>query len=151
MFDLGQGISCIILSAVIIISYVLYILIIWYINTKPLGTITSFDKVTIDTILIRLFQLTITYIGVFIYMLEEDPMQNDKNIVLAFINYILACLILSSEILNSSFRILFLTKQQWLNETADARVRRIAWVIRFIIAGNFYIPGIAYHYLNSFY
>ena len=136
MFDLGQCISYTILSTVIVMSYVLYILIIWYINTKALGTITSFDKVSIDTILIRLFQLTLIYIGVLIYMFDACPMQDAKNIVLSLSNYILACLILSSEILNSSFRILFLRKQHWLDETSDTNVRRMAWVIRIIIAGR---------------
>ena len=139
MFDLGQYISYTILSTVIVISYVLYILIIWYINTKPLGTITSFDKVCIDTILIRLFRLSLIYIRVFIYMFDECPMQDAKNIVLTILtiaNYILACLIISSEILNSSFRILFLRKQHWLDETSDTNVRRMAWVIRVIIAGR---------------
>ena len=136
MFDLGQCISYTILSTVIVISYILYILIIWYINTKALGTITSFDKVSIDTILIRLFQLTLIYIGVNIYMFDECSMQDAKNIVLTLPNYILACLILSSEILNSSFRILFLQKQHWLDETSDTNIRRMAWVIRIIIAGR---------------
>ena len=136
MFDLGQCISYTILSTVIVISYILYILIIWYINTKALGTITSFDKVSIDTILIRLFQLTLIYIGVNIYMFDKCSMQDAKNIVLTLPNYILACLILSSEILNSSFRILFLQKQHWLDETSDTNIRRMAWVIRIIIAGR---------------
>ena len=102
----------------------------------PVGTITSFDKVSIDTILIRLFQLTLIYIGVLIYMFDECSMQDAKNIGLTLPNYILACLILSSEILNSSFRILFLRKQHWLDETSNTNIRRMAWVIRIIIAGR---------------
>ena len=136
MFDIGEGISYAILSTVIVISYILYFIIIWYIKKKAIGTITPFDKVTIDTILVRLFQLTLIYIGVLIYMFDKCSMQDAKNIVLTLPNYILACLILSSEILNSSFRILFLRKQHWLDETSDTNVRRMAWVIRIIIAGR---------------
>jgi hypothetical protein len=69
-------------------------------------------------------------------MFDKCSMQDAKNIVLTLPNYILACLILSSEILNSSFRILFLQKQHWLDETSDTNVRRMAWVIRIIIAGR---------------
>jgi hypothetical protein len=136
MFDIGQGISYSILSTVLIISYILYFMIIWYIKTKPLGTITPFDKVTIDTILVRLFQLTLIYIGIFIYIIEECPTRDLKNILLSLANYILALLVMSSEILNSSFRILFLRKNQWLHETSDTKFRKIAWVIRVIIAGK---------------
>ena len=139
MFDISQGISYAILSTIIVISYILYFIIIWYIKTKALGTITPFDKVTIDTILVRLFQLTLIYIGIFIYIIEECPERDVKNIVLSLANYILALLVMSSEILNSSFRILFLRKNQWLHETSDTKVRKIAWVIRVIIAGNYYM------------
>lgn len=137
MFDIGEGISYAILSTVIVISYILYFIIIWYIKKKAIGTITPFDKVTIDTILVRLFQLTLIYIGIFIYIIEECPTPDVKNIVLSLANYILALLVMSSEILNSSFRILFLRKKQWLHETSDTKVRKIAWVIRVIIAGNY--------------
>ena len=140
MFDIGKRISYTIASTAIVISYVLYFLIIWYIKTKPLGTITSFDKVNIDTILVRLSQMTIIYIGVTIYIIDGSPIQDATDNVLALANYIFINLIISSEILNSSFRILFLRKQQWLDETSDTKVRRIAWVIRVIIAGNFYMP-----------
>lgn len=144
MFDIGKRISYTIASTAIVISYVLYFLIIWYIKTKPLGTITSFDKVNIDTILVRLSQMTIIYIGVTIYIIDGSPIQDTTDNVLALANYIFINLIISSEILNSSFRILFLRKQQWLDETSDTKVRRIAWVIRVIIAGNFYMPTISY-------
>ena len=147
MFDIGQGISYAILSTVIVISYILYFIIIWYIKKKAIGTITPFDKVTIDTILVRLFQLTLIYIGIFIYFIEECPKQDVKNILLSLANYILALLVMSSEILNSSFRILFLRKKQWLHETSDTKVRKIAWVIRVIIAGIYYMLTLAYHYL----
>ena len=100
MFDIGQGISYAILSIVIVITYILYFIILWYIKTKAPGTITPFDKVTIDTILIRLFQLTLIYIGIFIYIIEECPTWDIKNIVLSLANYILALLVMSSEILN---------------------------------------------------
>ena len=151
MFDIGQGIPYAILSTVIVISYILYFLIIWYIKIKPLGTITPFDKVTIDTILVRLFQLTLIYIGIFIYIIEECPMRDVKNILLSLANYILALLVMSSEILNSSFRILFLQKTQWLHETSDTKVRKIAWVIRVIIAGNCHLLALAYRYLIVLY
>ena len=73
MFDIGEGISYAILSTVFVISYILYLIIIWYIKKKAIGTITPFDKVTIDTILVFLFQLTLIYIGIFIYIIEECP------------------------------------------------------------------------------
>ena len=66
-------------------------------------------------------------------------MRDVKNMVLSLANYILALLVMSSEILNSSFRILFLRKNQWLHETSDTKVQKIAWVIRVIIAGNYYM------------
>ena len=72
MVDIGQVISYAILSTVIVISYILYFIIIWYIKKKALGTITPFDKVTIDTILARLFQLTLIYIGIFIYIILKN-------------------------------------------------------------------------------
>ena len=139
MFDIGKRISYTIASTAIVIAYVLYFLIIWYIKTKPLGTITSFDKVNIDTILVRLSQMAIIYIGCTIYIIDGSPIQDATDNVLALTNYIFVNLIISSEILNSSFRILFLRKQQWLDETSDTKVRRIAWVIRVIIAGNYYM------------
>ena len=72
-------------------------------------------------------------------VIEECPMRDVKNMVLSLANYILALLVMSSEILNSSFRILFLRKNQWLHETSDTKVQKIAWVIRVIIAGNYYM------------
>ena len=82
MFDIGKRISYTIASTAIVIAYVLYFLIIWYIKTKPLGTITSFDKVNIDTILVRLSQMAIIYIGCTIYIIDGSPIQDATDNVL---------------------------------------------------------------------
>ena len=135
MFDFDQGFSCGLASVGIVMTYFLNTMIIWYIKKKPLGITTLFDMVTIDTILVRLAALTVFFILFLTSTLEGNTVSNSRKLALALPLYILSCLTLSSEILNSCFRILYLKKQQWFLEESDSKVRKVSWIVKIIITG----------------
>jgi ABC-type uncharacterized transport system permease subunit len=140
MFNFDQGFSCCLASVGIVTAYFLYTMIIWYIKKKPLGTTTPFDMVTIDTILTRLATMTVLFLLFLTSIVEGNTIiTNTRKLVLSLTIYILICLNLSSEILNSCFRILYLKKQQWFWEESDSKVRKISWVIKTFITGMLYI------------
>ena len=139
MFNFKQGFSFGLASVGIFLTYFLYTMIIWYIKKKPLGTITSFDMVTIDTILIRLANMTLLFILFLTSIIEGNTIPNSRKLILTLILYFLNCLNLSSEILNSCFRILYLKKQQWFLEESDSKVRKVSWIVRTIIAGMLHL------------
>ena len=139
MFNFDQGFSFCLASFGIVTAYFLYIMIIWYIKKKPLGTTTLFDMVTIDTILIRLATLTVLFILFLTSIVEGNTIPNARKLVLSLTIYILICLNLSSEILNSCFRILYLKKQQWFWEESDSKVRKVSWIVKTLISGMLYL------------
>ena len=138
MFNFDQGFSCSLASAGIVMAYFLYAMIIWYIKKKPLGTTTPFDIVTIDTILIRLATMTVLFILFLTSIVKGNTIPNAAKLVLSLTIYILLCLNLSSEILNSCFRILYLKKQQWFLEESDSKVRKVSWIVKTLITGMIY-------------
>jgi hypothetical protein len=139
MFNFDQGFSFGLASVGIVMAYFLYTMIIWYIKKKPLGTTTSFDTVTIDTILIRLATMTLFFILFLTSLLEGNTISNSRKIVFTLTQYTLSCLNLSSEILNSCFRILYLKKQQWFLEESDSKVRKVSWIVKTLISGMLYL------------
>ena len=140
MFNFDQGFSCGLASVGIVTGYFLYTMIIWYIKKKPLGTTTLFDMVTIDTILIRLATMTVLFIILFLTsIVKGNAIPNATKLVLSLTIYILLCLNLSSEILNSCFRILYLKKQQWFLEESDSKVRKVSWIVKTLITGMLYL------------
>ena len=139
MFNFDQGFSCCLASVGIVTAYFLYTMIIWYIKKKPLGTTTPFDMVTIDTILIRLANITAFFILFLSSIIEGNTIPNSRKLVLTLPLYILSCLGLSSEILNSFFRILYLKKQQWFLEESDSKVRKVSWIVKTIITGMLHL------------
>ena len=139
MFNFDQGFSCGLASVGIVMTYFLYTMIIWYIKKKPLGTTTPFDIVTIDTILVRLAALTLFFILLLMSILEGNTISDSRKLALALPLYILSCLTLSSEILNSCFRILYLKKQQWFLEESDSKVRKVSWIVKTFISGMLYL------------
>ena len=139
MFNFDQGFSCCLASVGIVMAYFLYTMIIWYIKKKPLGTTTPFDMVTIDTILTRLATMTVLFILLLTSIVEGNTIPNAKKLVLSLTIYILICLNLSSEILNSCFRILYLNKQQWFLEESDSKVRKVSWIVKTLITGMLYL------------
>ena len=139
MFNFDQGFSFGLASVGIVMAYFLYTMIIWYIKKKPLGTTTSFDTITIDTILIRLAAMTVFFILFLTSILEGNTIPNSRKVVFSLTLYILSCLTLSSEILNSCFRILYLNKQQWFLEESDSKVRKVSWIVKIIITGMLHL------------
>ena len=139
MFNFDQGFSFGLASVGIVMAYFLYAMIIWYIKKKPLGTTTIFDTITIDTILIRLASLTVFFILFLTSILEGNTIPNSRKIVFSLTLYILSCLTLSSEILNTCFRILYLKKQQWFLEESDSKVRKVSWIVKTIITGMLHL------------
>ena len=139
MFNFKQGFSFGFASVGIVLTYFLYAMIIWYIKKKPLGTTTPFDMVTIDTILIRLANMTVLFILSFMSIIEGNAIPNSRKLVLTLLLYFLNCLNLSSEILNSCFRILYLKKQQWFLEESDSKVRKVSWIVKTIISGMLHL------------
>ena len=139
MFKFDQGFSFGLVSVGIVMAYFLYTMIIWYTKKKPLGTTTSFDMVTIDTILICLATMTVFFILFLTSILEGYTISNSRRIVFSLAQYILSCLNLSSEILNSCFRILYLKKQQWFLEESDSKVRKVSWIVKTFISGMLYL------------
>ena len=139
MFNFDQGFSCGLASVGIVMTYFLYTMIIWYIKKKPLGTTTPFDMVTIDTILVRLAALTVCFILFLTSILEGNTIPNSRKIVFSLTLYILSCLTLSSEILNTCFRILYLKKQQWFLEESDSKLRKVSWIVKTIITGMLHL------------
>ena len=135
MLNFDQGFSFGVASVGIVMAYFLYGTVIWYIKKKPIGTITVFDMVTIDTILVRLATLTVFFIGLLTSIVEGNTIPDSKKKVLSLVQYILICLNLSSEILNSSFRILYLKKQLWFLEESDSKVRKVSWIVKTLITG----------------
>ena len=139
MFNFDQGFSFGLASVGIVMAYFLYTMIVWYIKEKTLGTTTSFDTVTIDTILIRLATMTLCFILFLTSIVEGNTIPNSRKIVLTLTLYILGCLNLSSEILNSCLRILYLKKQQWFLEESDSKVRKVSWIVKTLITGMLYL------------
>ena len=139
MFDFDQGFSCSLASVGIVMTYFLYTMIIWYIKKKPLGTTTHFDMVTVDTILVRLAALTLFFILFLTSILEGNTISDSRKLVLTLPLNILSCLNLSSEILNSCFRILYIKKQQWFLEESDSKVRKVSWIVKIIITGMLHL------------
>ena len=139
MFNFDQGFSFGLASVGIVTTYFLYTMIIWYIKKKPLGTTTLFDMVTIDTIMIRLATLTVLFILFLTSIVEGNKISNSVKLVLALTMYILICLNLSSCILNSCFRILYLKRQQWFLEESDSKVRKVSWIVKTIITGMLHL------------
>ena len=139
MFSFDQGFSFGLASVGIVMAYFLYTMIIWYIKKKPPGTTTSFDMVTIDTILIRLATITVFFILFLTSILEGNTIPNSRKLVLTLTLYILSCLNFSSEILNSCFRILYLKKQQWFLEESDSKVRKVSWIVKTLITGMLHL------------
>ena len=139
MFNFDQGFSFGLASVGIVMTYFLHTMIIWYIKKKPLGTTTPFDMVTIDTILIRLANMTVLFILSFMSIIEGNAIPNSRKLVLTLLLYFLNCLNLSSEILNSCFRILYLKKQQWFLEESDSKVRKVSWIVKTIITGMLHL------------
>ena len=139
MFNFDQGFSCGLASIGIVMSYFLYTMIIWYIKKKPLGTTTPFDMITIDIILIRLASMTVFFILFLTSILEGNTTPKSKKLVLILTLYILTCFNLSSEILNSCFRIFYLKKQQWFLEESDSYVRKVSWIVKILITGMLYL------------
>ena len=95
--------------------------------------------VTIDTILIRLAIMTLFFILFLTSIIEGNTIPNSRKLVLTLPLYILGCLGLSSEILNSFFRILYLKKQQWFLEESDSKVRKVSWIVKIIITGMLHL------------
>ena len=138
MLNFDQGFSFGVAAVGIATAYFLYGTVIWYIQKKPIGTITVFDMVTIDTILVRLATLTVFFIGLLTSIVEGNTIPDSKKKVLSLVQYILICLNLSSEILNSSFRILYLKNQLWFLEESDSKVRKVSWIVKVIITSKLY-------------
>ena len=138
MLNFDQGFSFGVAAVGIVTAYFLYGTVIWYIQKKPIGTITVFDMVTIDTILVRLATLTVFFIGFLTSIVEGNTIPDSRKKVLSLLQYILICFNLSSEILNSSFRILYLKKQLWFLEESDSKVRKVSWIVKVIIASKLY-------------
>ena len=139
MFNFDQGFSLGLASVGIVMTYFLHTMIIWYIKKKPLGTTTPFDMVTIDTILIRLAIMTLFFILFLTSIIEGNTIPNSRKLVLTLPLFIFGCLGLSSEILNSFFRILYLKKQQWFLEESDSKVRKVSWIVKTIITGMLHL------------
>ena len=131
----------------IVVSYILYILIIWYLKTKPLGDSCFFDVITIDTILIRLVAQTIFFCFIIVF-LSVDGCELDLNFqfiqpIRGLIIYIPFALHISNEILNSFLRLLLQKRPDLIIDVSDSKIRKRAWIFRITSVGKENLVGLS--------
>ena len=109
-------------------------LIIWYIKSKPPGKTLPCDCVFIDGTYVHAITLFTSYIGILIKILF-DHISIDYAIPFAFFHYSFVRCVISSGIVNSILRLLYLNRPVWIIGAPDSQVRKIAWAARFTITG----------------
>ena len=129
-----QVILFVFVSFLTMLSMALLCLIIWYIRSKPPGKTLSCDCVFIDGTYVHAITLFTSYIGILIKILF-DHISIDYAIPFAFFHYSFVRCVISSGIVNSILRLLYLNRPAWIIGAPDSQVRKIAWAARFTITG----------------
>ena len=126
----------------VFLSLILNSLIIGYIESKPPGRTVPFDCVTIDTVWVQIAHTIVNLLCITMLIIFDDGVAPMESITfMAFLHYTASILgLISSHILNSLNRIIFLGRPGWVFGLPDSQVKKVTRLIRFCIASKLWLP-----------
>ena len=120
----------------LVLSVVLHILIILYIKSKPPGRTLPFDCVTIDTNIVSILAIFMTYTIIAVGSITEHNIKKEHAIILAFLCWCIIHDIFSCMLISSFIRIVFMKRPEWIIGKPDDQLRKITWIFRFLFGGT---------------